>query len=107
MSSARPSRLVLSGEAAERLGHASGVFAPIHDGYHSGALRVGLIAYYAGKAGVVQRYRVSQIRRVANAAYNAWARWATGATAGRVITLQARDGVTSAYRILVRLVPAS
>jgi hypothetical protein len=88
------------------LGHASGVSAPIQDGYHSGALRVGLIAYYTDKAGVVQRYRVSQIRRAANAAYDAWSPWATGATAGPVITLQTCDGATSAYRILVRLVPA-
>lgn len=88
------------------LGHAYGAFAKIHDGYHSGALRVGLIAYFADKSGRVHRYRVSQIRHVANAAYASWSGWAIGATSGPVITLQTCDGATSAYRILVRLVPA-
>jgi hypothetical protein len=46
-----------------------------------------------------------ELRRVANAAYAAWSPWAVGATSGPVITLQTCDGVTSAYRILVRLVP--
>ena len=41
------------------LGHAWGVFAPIHDGYHSGALKVGLTAWYADKSGDVHRYRIS------------------------------------------------
>jgi Sortase family. len=88
------------------LGHEYGVFAKIHDAYHSGALHVGLIAFYADKSGRVHRYRVSQIRHVANAAYATWSGWATGATSGPVITLQTCDGATSAYRILVRLVRA-
>jgi hypothetical protein len=88
------------------LGHAGGVFASIHDGYHSGALRVGLTAYYADKAGQTHRYRISQIRHVTNASYATWSRWAMAASTGPVITLQTCDGPTSAYRILVRLVPA-
>jgi hypothetical protein len=88
------------------LGHAYGAFAAIHDGYHSGALRVGLTAYFADKAGRTHRYRISEIRHVANSAYGSWSGWAVGATSGPVITLQTCDGATSAYRILVRLVPA-
>ena len=87
------------------LGHAWGVFAKIHDGYHSGALRVGLIAYYADKSGRVHRYRISQIRHVANSDYATWSRWAMAASSTPIITLQTCDGATSAYRILVRLVP--
>jgi hypothetical protein len=87
------------------LGHAWGVFAKIHDGYHSGALRVGLVAYYADKSGKVHGYRISQIRHVANSDYATWSRWAMAASSTRIITLQTCDGATSAYRILVRLVP--
>ncbi len=88
------------------LGHAWGVFAPIHDGYHSGALKVGLTAWYADKAGKVHRYRISQIRHVANKDYATWSTWAMAASSSQIITLQTCDGPTSAYRILVRLVPA-
>jgi hypothetical protein len=87
------------------LGHAWGVFAKIHDGYHSGALHVGLVAFYADKSGVLHRYRVSAIRHVLNADYASWSGWATGASSTPIITLQTCDGSTSAYRILVRLVP--
>ncbi|MEA2620769.1 MAG: hypothetical protein QOC97_1542 [Chloroflexota bacterium] len=88
------------------LGHAWGVFAKIHDGYHSGALRAGLTAWYADKAGRVHRYRISWVRHVRNADYASWSQWAMASTSGPVITLQTCDGATSAYRILVRLVPA-
>lgn len=88
------------------LGHAWGVFAPIHDGYHSGALKVGLTAWYADKAGKVHRYRISQIRHVANKDYATWSKWAMASSSSQIITLQTCDGATSAYRILVRLVPA-
>jgi hypothetical protein len=88
------------------LGHAWGVFKPVHDGYHSGALHVGLTAWYADKAGVTHRYKISWIRHVANKDYDSWSQWAMAATSSKVITLQTCDGATSAYRILVRLVPA-
>ncbi|HEV8403325.1 MAG TPA: hypothetical protein VGQ31_09845 [Candidatus Limnocylindrales bacterium] len=88
------------------LGHAWGVFKPVHDGYHSGALHVGLTAWYADKAGVTHRYRISWIRHVANKDYASWSQWAMAVTSTKVITLQTCDGATSAYRILVRLVPA-
>jgi hypothetical protein len=86
------------------LGHAWGVFAKIHDGYHSGALHVGLVAFYADKSGTLHRYRISAIRHVLNANYDSWSGWATGASSTPIITLQTCDGPTSAYRILVRLV---
>jgi len=88
------------------LGHAWGVFAKIDDGYHSGALHAGLTAWYADKAGRVHQYRISWVRHVRNADYASWSQWAMAATSGPVITLQTCDGATSAYRILVRLVPA-
>ncbi len=88
------------------LGHAWGVFAKIHDGYHSGALHAGLAAWYADKSGRVHKYRISWVRHVRNADYASWSQWAMAATSGPVITLQTCDGATSAYRILVRLVPA-
>jgi hypothetical protein len=88
------------------LGHAWGVFAPIHDGYHSGALKVGLTAWYADTSGKVHRYRISQIRHVANKDYASWSTWAMASSSSQIITLQTCDGPTSAYRILVRLVPA-
>ena len=88
------------------LGHAWGVFAPIHDGYHSGALHVGLTAYYADKGGTVRKYRISQIRHVANKDYATWSQWAMASSSSQIITLQTCDGSTSGYRILVRLVRA-
>ena len=87
------------------LGHAWGVFAPIHDGYHSGALRPGLTAWFADKSGDVHRYEVSWVRHVALDDYASWSTWAIAASSRPVITLQTCDGATSAYRILVRLVP--
>lgn len=88
------------------LGHAWGVFAKIHDGYHSGALHVGLTAWYADKGGTVHKYRISWVRHVRNADYASWSKWSMAASSSQVITLQTCDGPTSAYRILVRLVPA-
>jgi hypothetical protein len=88
------------------LGHAWGVFAKIHDGYHSGALRAGLAAWYADKAGRVHRYRIAWVRHVRNADYASWSQWAMAGASAQIITLQTCDGATSAYRILVRLVPA-
>ena len=88
------------------LGHAWGVFKAVHDGYHSGALHVGLTAWYADKSGSIHRYRISWIRHVANKDYDSWSQWAMATTSTKVITLQTCDGATSAYRILVRLVPA-
>ena len=85
------------------LGHAWGVFAPVHDGYHSGLLRPGLIALYADGAGVVHRYRLLWVQDLPVAEWGKGATWA--ATAGPAITLQTCDGAASDYRIMVRFVP--
>ena len=72
-----------------------------------GALHVGLTAWYADKAENVHKYRISWIRHVRNGGLRVTgAKLAMAATSGQVITLQTCDGATSAYRILVRLVPA-
>ena len=86
------------------MGHAWGVFAPLHDGYHSGLLNPGLIAFYADGAGVVHRYRLLWVQDLPVAVWGKGATWA--ATAGPVITLQTCDGGASDYRIMVRFVPA-
>jgi len=86
------------------LGHAWGVFAPLHDGYHSGLLRAGLIALYADGAGLVHRYRLLWVEDLPVAVWGKGATWA--ASAGPVITLQTCDGAASDYRIMVRFIPA-
>ena len=86
------------------MGHAWGVFAPIHDGYHSGLLTAGLIALYSDGAGVVHRYRLLWVEDLPVAVWGKGATWA--ATSGPVITLQTCDGATDNYRIIVRFVPA-
>jgi hypothetical protein len=85
------------------LGHAWGVFKPLHDGYHAGLLTTGLTALYADGSGAVHRYRLLWVEHLAVAAWGKGATWA--GTAGPVITLQTCDGATDAYRIIVRLVP--
>ena len=86
------------------MGHAWGVFAPLHDGYHSGLLTSGLTALYADGAGVIHRYRLLWVEDLPVATWGQGATWA--ATAGPVITLQTCDGATDNYRIMVRFVPA-
>lgn len=86
------------------LGHAYGVFKPLHDAYHSGALHVGLIAYYAAGDGQVHAYRVTQVRHVLGADYKQWSTWAVGSQSSPSLTLQTCDGATSNWRIEVRLV---
>jgi hypothetical protein len=86
------------------LGHAWGVFAPIHNGYHRGLLKPGLIARYTDGAGVVHVYRLVWVEDLTIATWGKGAVWA--ATSRPVITLQTCDGATSNYRIIVRFVPA-
>lgn len=86
------------------LGHAYGVFKPLHDAYHSGALHVGLIAYYAAGDGQVHAYRVTQVRHVLGVDYKQWSTWAVGSQSSPSLTLQTCDGATSNWRIEVRLV---
>ena len=86
------------------LGHAYGVFKPLNAAYHSGALRVGAIAYYAGSDGTTRAYRVTTIRRELIAREWDWRPWAAAAQPVRSLTLMTCDDAKSEYRILVRLV---
>jgi hypothetical protein len=86
------------------LGHAWGVFAPIHDGYHSGALTVGMVAIYRDGAGAFHQYKLQWVEDLTVSEWGKGASWA--ATSGPVITLQTCDGAASDYRIIVRFVPA-
>lgn len=86
------------------MGHAWGVFAPVHNGYHSGLLTAGLTALYSDGAGVVHRYRLLWVEDLPVAVWGKGATWA--ATSSSVITLQTCDGATDNYRIIVRFVPA-
>jgi hypothetical protein len=86
------------------LGHAWGVFAPLHDGYHAGLLKPGLIALYTDASGVVRKYSLQWVQDLPVATWGQGAVWA--ATPGPVITLQTCDGATSDHRIIVRFVPA-
>lgn len=54
------------------LGHAWGVFKPLHDAYLSGRLKVGMIAYYADGNGRVRKYKVTTWR-VVNPVDSQWA----------------------------------
>jgi hypothetical protein len=86
------------------LGHAWGVFKPLHDGYHAGLLTPGLTALYTDGSGVVHRYQLLWVEHLTVAVWGQGATWA--ATSGPVITLQTCDGATDGYRIIARFVPA-
>jgi hypothetical protein len=86
------------------LGHAYGVFRPVHDGYHAGRLKAGMIALYVDARGSVHRYKLSWVEDLPIATWGKGATWA--ATSGPAITLQTCDGASDSYRIIVRFVPA-
>lgn len=86
------------------LGHAYGVFKTVHDGYHAGRLKAGMIALYVDSRGTTHRYRLSWVQDLPIATWGKGASWA--ATSGPVITLQTCDGASDSYRIIVRFVPA-
>jgi len=86
------------------LGHAWGVFAPVHDAYHKGTLKPGMIAYLTDAAGKVHKYVLQWVQDLPVATWGQGASWA--ATSGPTITLQTCDGASSDYRIIVRFVPA-
>jgi len=81
-----------------------GVFKPVHDAYHSGKLKSGMIAVYTDGAGKAHRYRLSWVQDVPIATWGQGSSWA--ATSGPVITLQTCDGASDNFRIMVRFVPA-
>jgi hypothetical protein len=86
------------------LGHAYGVFKPVHDGYHAGRLKPGMIARYTDASGKVHKYTLAWVEDLPIATWGKGATWA--ATSGSVITLQTCDGPSDGYRIIVRFVPA-
>ncbi len=86
------------------LGHAYGVFKPVHDGYHAGRLKTGMIARYTDASGKVHKYTLAWVEDLPIATWGKGATWA--ATSGSVITLQTCDGPSDSYRIIVRFVPA-
>jgi hypothetical protein len=86
------------------LGHAYGVFKPVHDGYHAGKLKAGMVALYVDAKGKVHRYRLAWVQDLPIATWGKGATWA--ATSGPAITLQTCDGASDNYRIIVRFVAA-
>ena len=82
------------------LGHAWGVFDPLHDAYVSGRLRRGMKAVYADASGKVRTYAVRWWKVVKPTASASWA-WASLPTPS--MTLQTCVGAHSQYRLMVRL----
>src|SRR5262249_29771098 len=81
------------------LGHAYGVFKPLHDAYLGGRLRVGMVATYADANGHITRYRITGWAIVSPSDVS----W-SGATSTPVMTLQTCIGPNSSERLDVRLV---
>ncbi len=86
------------------VGHAWGVFKPVHDAYHRGALEPGMALTYVDGNGNTHRYRLEWVKDLTLATFGQGAVWA--ATSGPVITLQTCDGTNDSYRIIVRFIPA-
>jgi sortase (surface protein transpeptidase) len=82
------------------LGHAYGVMKPLHDLYVRGGLRVGMVAKYADRKGVVHTYRVTEWR-VVDPVESAWA---IASQPRPSMTLQTCVGKDGRYRLNVRLV---
>jgi hypothetical protein len=83
------------------LGHAWGVFKPLHDAYVRGRLHKGMKVMYADGGGDVHTYSVTWWRLVAPTAAASWV-WA--AQSRPSMTLQTCVGSRSQYRLMVRLV---
>lgn len=83
------------------LGHAWGVFKPLHDAYVSGRLRTGMKVYYADASGRVRLYTVRWWRLTRPTTDASWA-WAAQSVPS--MTLQTCVGSNSQYRLMVRLV---
>jgi hypothetical protein len=82
------------------LGHAYGVMKPLHDLYVRGGLKVGMVAKYADRRGVVHAYRVTEWR-VVDPVDSAWA---IASQPVPSMTLQTCVGKDGRYRLNVRLV---
>jgi Sortase domain len=83
------------------LGHASGVFQPLHDAYLNGRLKVGMRVWYADGGGAVHQYAVRWWRLTPPTTDGSWAWAAQGVPS---MTLQTCIGANSQYRLIVRLV---
>ena len=83
------------------LGHAYSVLKPLHDGYTSHRLRVGMKAYYADSNGRVHVYAVTWWKTTPPTTSASWA-WAAQPTPS--MTLQTCVGADSELRLMVRLV---
>jgi hypothetical protein len=83
------------------LGHAYGVFKPLHDAYVSGRLRVGMRVWYADGNGKVRQYSVRWWRLTPPSGDVGWAYAAQSVPS---MTLQTCVGSNSQYRLIVRLV---
>jgi hypothetical protein len=83
------------------MGHAWGVFKPLHDAYVGGRLRAGMRAYYADSNGRTHTFVVKwwKLTRPTTAAKWAWASQSVSS-----MTLQTCVGANSEYRVMVRLV---
>jgi hypothetical protein len=83
------------------LGHAWGVFKPLHDAYVSKRLKVGMKAYYADAKSKVHVFKVKWWKLTAPTTAASWA-WAAQSVPS--MTLQTCVGKHSEYRLMVRLV---
>jgi hypothetical protein len=83
------------------LGHAYGMFKPIHDAYARGRLRKGMTVDYADSKGVVRRYAVVWWKVTAPTTDAKWA-WAPQARPS--LTLQTCVGKNAQDRLIIRLV---
>ena len=82
------------------LGHAWGVFKPLHDAYARGRLKVGMKAMYADANGRIHVYAVRWWKVVRPTTGASWA-WASLSSPS--MTLQTCVGANSKYRLMVRL----
>jgi hypothetical protein len=84
------------------LGHAWGVFKPLHDAYVGGRLRIGMEVIYADSIGRVRHYRITTWR-VVLPSDTSW----IGSFSRPTMILQTCVGATSTYRLNVKLVAVS
>jgi hypothetical protein len=85
------------------LGHAWGVFKPLHDAYVRGNLKAGMKVWYADGSGRVTAYAVRWWKVVKPTTAASWA-WAAQSTPS--MTLQTCVGALSQNRLMVRLTKA-
>jgi hypothetical protein len=84
------------------LGHAWGVFKPLHDAYVGGRLRIGMEVIYADGVGRIRHYRITTWR-VVLPTDGSW----IGSFARPTMILQTCVGANSTYRLNVKLVAVS